>query len=88
VGQDVQVTDTYKAFRLVEHLRYMNRFRASLIEVFNSQVLGHIARSSALPVQPILKYTGKETSEEELQNQYAAFQAGEIDYRALVEKLL
>lgn len=85
---DADVTDYYRAYRLIEYLKYLQEFRNYLIKEFNVQVAHKIAEKNSFADLVEVQYVGNRPSLHEIETEYRAFTKEEITFVELVEKLI
>ncbi len=84
----LEVTDYYRAYRLIEYLKYLKKLREHLLFEFNRQVVQKIATRNSLDPQMQIDYVGKQPTELEIEIEYQNFKHGEIQFHELVELLI
>lgn len=84
---DLNVTDFYRAYRLVDYLKYLREFRRHLINEFNNQVVYQIAERNSFHELPKIQYVGKQPSLLDIERAYESFTNQQISFEELVEKL-
>jgi len=85
---DLEFTETYKALRLVQHLKYLNRFREYLQSVFNDQFMTTISNLNEWTDIPSIAYVGNSPNNLEIASAYEAYQGKTLQYEDFRRQLL
>jgi hypothetical protein len=83
-----ETTEFYRAYRLIEFVKFITEFRTYLIDTFNEQVMKRIQSKNQLEMTPRIRYLGKNFSSEELEDFLSRFHTGELTYEELANRLI